>query len=413
MAFKTSGGIVINDSAGYDEYATVVNTSGIDSGGFISTASGHTKNLGWGTSLVELTAPDVDYSTGVSNILNFSFDEATYGENPRRFVLKLTGNEARNGFYKGQAVGQTDTSAPGGTTLYNLKVSEDGLHWYFFDKNDNKVKHRTPGTAWAWNSLGGIDDELTITDSTGYFYTPMAISTEGNYFYRSTLYRLYQYDLSTAWDISSATLTNTFKWPFSAQVSNTGPRFNFKRDGTKLLVTESPFLGGSDILRMYDLSTAWDISTATLNKKVNYGLAAEYGNWVSPDSKIIVSQDEGLSTTNWTKYNWLTPWELDSTYSNSFSSGVSMNQSGQQGIFDFVIRPGGHYLYSIGDNTNIYMFNIQDSASSSVPQSFAFPPNVHFEDGYIDFPGDGETSYVEFISIDSGENWYAKELYKG
>jgi hypothetical protein len=52
MAFKISSDIIINDSSQFAEGTDVTNLFGVDSGGFISTASGHTKNFGWGTSLV-------------------------------------------------------------------------------------------------------------------------------------------------------------------------------------------------------------------------------------------------------------------------------------------------------------------------------------------------------------------------
>jgi len=431
MAFKISSDIIINDSSQFPEGTIITNLSGVDSGGFSSTASGHTKNFGWGTSLVELTAPNVDYSTGVSNILNFSFDEATYGENPRRFVLKLTGNENRSGFGRFTNTQVAATSPFGtGSEMQAMEVSRDGLHWYFYDQLDNTIKHYTPSTAWAYNSLGGLDNEFTLgagADSSGRDGSNaerLRVSEDGNYMFRGTNRYLYRYDMSTPWDISTATLGEYIRWPISSSDGdrNGVSKWDIKRDGTKIIQTDDDF----NFTRLWDLQTPWSIdsSSMVLNKKVSYGIKAASDLRVAPENTYILGEDESIFSSELYKTEWLTPWHLDSTYSTSFGPGTGAGdarpviQTGQQGITTFAVRPGGHYYYGLEINGGpgadfLYLFRIEDSTGNQVPQTFAFPPNVHFEDGYIDFPGTGETSYVEFISIDSGDNWYAKELYRG
>lgn len=431
MAFKISSDIIINDSSQFAEGTDVTNLFGVDSGGFISTASGHTKNFGWGTSLVELTAPDVDYSTGVSNILNFSFDEATYGENPRRFILKLTGNENRSGFGRFTST-QVDNTSPFGTgaEMQSFEVSRDGFHWYFYDHLANKIKHYTPSSAWAYNSLGNVDDELTLgagADSSGgdgAFTETLRISEEGNYLFRGTRTHLYRYDMSLPWDLSTASLGEYIRWPVSSAASDANAinRWDIKRDGTKIIQSSDDY----NISRLWNLETPWSIdsSSMVLNKRVGYGIKSGQDLRVASENTYILGEDEGISTSGLYKTEWLTPWHLDSTYSTSFGPGTGPGdarpviQTGQQGIGRFAVRPGGHYYYGLEQNSGpgadfLYLFRMEDSTGNQVPQTFAFPANVHFEDGYIDFPGTGETSYLEFISIDSGSNWYAKELYKG
>jgi hypothetical protein len=65
-----------------------------------------------------------------------------------------------------------------------------------------------------------------------------------------------EYDLSTAWDISTASYLQNF----SVAAQETFPRgLFFKPDGTKMYICGST---GDDV-NEYDLSTAWDISTAS------------------------------------------------------------------------------------------------------------------------------------------------------
>ena len=68
-----------------------------------------------------------------------------------------------------------------------------------------------------------------------------------------------EYDLSTGWDISTASYSQSF----SVSGQETSPRgLHFKPDGTKMYVTGDT---GDDI-NEYNLSTAWDVSTATYNQ---------------------------------------------------------------------------------------------------------------------------------------------------
>jgi hypothetical protein len=64
---------------------------------------------------------------------------------------------------------------------------------------------------------------------------------------------IYQLELSTAWDISTATYSST---NYTASVANAFD-FEFKSDGTKIFVNHA----NADYILQYSLSTAWDIST--------------------------------------------------------------------------------------------------------------------------------------------------------
>jgi hypothetical protein len=75
-----------------------------------------------------------------------------------------------------------------------------------------------------------------------------------------------EYDLSTAWDVSTASYLQNFS--VSAQESAPYGVF-FKPDGLKMYIIG--FLG--DDVNEYDLSTAWDVSTASYLQ--NFSVAAQ------------------------------------------------------------------------------------------------------------------------------------------
>ena len=73
----------------------------------------------------------------------------------------------------------------------------------------------------------------------------------------STTTNVYQYALSTPWDVSTATYETKFKDVSGEDGFITG--VFFKTDGTKMYVASRT----NNIVYQYSLSTAWDVSTAT------------------------------------------------------------------------------------------------------------------------------------------------------
>lgn len=413
MAFKISNDIIINDSAQFGSDLTLVNEDGIsyitETGAFTSDATGNSLYLGYGSSLVDVTAPNVTYSSGNSNVLDFTTDSS---QSAYKFVMKITGNNGIGGATT--FASEISSTSPTGSSnrFYRFDASVDGIHWYGYDKLNYKFMHFTASTAWDASTLSSSDEfSISGTDSASRELSHIRISENGEYFYWSTLRNIYKYDLSTPWDISSASLASTTPNPLK-NPSNDAV-INFKRDGTKMLLNDY----NTNKTVLYDLSTPWDTSTLTRIKKVDYDFIYNFSLKLSPDGTEVLGLNTFAGQASVYKYDWLTPWELDSTQSNSFSS-AKQTSSASRSHTDFIPRPGGHLDWKLnplvgGFADKLYKYDITDSAGAVVAEKLQFPGNVHFENGFIEFPDSGQTSYVEFISIDSGDNWYAKELYKG
>jgi DNA-binding beta-propeller fold protein YncE len=87
-----------------------------------------------------------------------------------------------------------------------------------------------------------------------------------------------EFDLSTAWDVSTA----SFLQNFSVVTEDTLPQdLFFKPDGTKMFVCGAQ---GQDV-NEYDLSTAWDVTTASFLQNFNVKTFANnfYGMFFKPD----------------------------------------------------------------------------------------------------------------------------------
>ncbi len=147
----------------------------------------------------------------------------------------------------------------GSADIRGMKVKNSGQYFYrISDQTGNKaIKRFTASTAYDISTLGssqsytysgvqsgGKDVDL---DSTGTKMYALADNAT-----------VYQYTLSTAWQISSG--VSSASKSFSCQSQDNAPRsFLITNSGTKLR-----YLGSqNNKLYTYTLSTAWDISTAS------------------------------------------------------------------------------------------------------------------------------------------------------
>jgi sugar lactone lactonase YvrE len=117
-----------------------------------------------------------------------------------------------------------------------------------------------------------------------------------------------EYNLSTAWDLSTiSSMVNQIDT--EVEFGNNGQYgLYIKPDGTRLYVGSvvSPYI------QQYNLSTAWDLSTATANSTV--GTTATYGIGFKDDGTIMFSTEPGNILRKW---NLSTPWEINTAVSDS------------------------------------------------------------------------------------------------
>ena len=155
-----------------------------------------------------------------------------------------------------------------------------------------------------------------------------------------------EYDLSTAWDVSTAVYLQNFS--VAAQETNPQGLF-FKPDGTKMYIVG---YSGDDV-NEYNLSTAWDISTASYLQ--NFNILAQESNprdvFFKPDgTKMYVI---GASSDNVNEYDLSTAWDVSTAvYLQNFS--VAAQETNPQGLF---FKPDGTKMYVIGfigDDVNEY-----------------------------------------------------------
>jgi len=220
-----------------------------------------------------------------------------------------------------------------------LFFKPDGTKMYVSGPSSDAVYQYSLSTAW--------DLSTASYDSVSFSVSSQDLSAAGIYFKSdgTKMYlagytgdSVYQYTLSTAWDLSTASYDSV---SFSVASQATTPfSLIFKPDGTKMFLTD----GTSDAVKEYSLSTAWDISTASY--QASFGVASQetnpYGLEFNPDgTKMYIL---GITTDTVYEYDLSTAWDITTASYSSVSFSVA-SQSSQPAPVSMRFRNDGQKLY--------------------------------------------------------------------
>jgi DNA-binding beta-propeller fold protein YncE len=204
---------------------------------------------------------------------------------------------------------------------------------------------------------------------------------------------VYQYSLSTAYDISTASFSQSFD--VSPQDGAPGGLV-FKPDGSQLYICGLK----NDNVFQYGLSTAFDVSTASFVRSFDVSPqdGAPTGLTFKPDgSQLYVV---GGSNDNVYQYGLSTAFDI-STASFSQSFDVSTQDIQPRGL---VFKPDGSQLYVVGNNNdNVFQYGLStayDISTASFSQSFDISPQDDGPRG-LAFKPDGSHLYISGISNDN------------
>lgn len=167
----------------------------------------------------------------------------------------------------------TTNWTPAGTTTYHLFFRSNGTQVWTVGLDstvpDTYLYYYTLSTAW----------DITTVSST--YVSRLSVSATGGVFFKPDGYSFYivrnygtntyvdRWSMTTAWDITTATLADTFT-AFTASATVTGSGIEFSSSGSKMFLTTTAATDAAGIYE-YDLSTSWDITTASLAHTVLKG----------------------------------------------------------------------------------------------------------------------------------------------
>jgi len=217
------------------------------------------------------------------------------------------------------------------------------------------------------------ETELSISSPYDIFFKPNGLTI----YICTSLSGINRYDLTTAWDISTASF-DSFLSVSSQDTTPTG--LFFKSDGTKMF-----FCGDqNDNVYAYDLSTAWDITTATHVGTVS--VTNPRSLFFKSDGTKMFVLESGFSGSV-VEYSLPTPFSLSGITGSSGYFSVASQETNPTGLH---FNDDGTKMYVVGSNSDtIYFYSLStawdistvsyDNTFTSVVSEGTLPQGVFFK----------------------------------
>lgn len=266
------------------------------------TIPGYSFNLKYLDGQTEFASKDVSTQVNIPDAVCFKPDGLTM------YILcnaKVSGNSGEIFQYTLTTAFDVSTASYASKTKVvdaqgkGMAFSSDGTKVYISEDNGGtSVITYTMSTAWDISTAGaaGTSFNFSAQGSRGWGLFFNSTGTKMVIFDAGT-YEVNQYNLGTAWDVSTASFVATFDLPTftSACISP---------DGTRMLVCLST---ASGTITEYVLSTAWDVTTAVITDQTFVvGNDRYFGITYAPDNSSFYIADQGSPTEKVFQYKFKT-----------------------------------------------------------------------------------------------------------
>ena len=372
-------------------------------GFFEASPSGETVGDITGNATLDLSSGNVFSYTPTADT-TFVFNNPPASGTAQGFTLKVTGANISLGGDLSNASYDSKSFSVSSQEIYvqSLFIGNNGTKLYVVGTNNDTVFQYTLPTAYDISTASYDSVSFSVSSQTS---TPvgLAFKSDGTSFYvaDNSTEVIFQYDLSVAWDVSSASYSSK-SFSTNAQAGDFQSKPAFSTDGSVMIVPKF----SNDVVYQYTLSTPWDISTAFYASK----------------SFSVASQETALSAAILSKNGnklWVigstsdTVFEYDLSVSNDISTAtynsISFSIAAQDGTpRDLAFANNDEKFYVLGDsNDSVFQY----SATGSAPATFTYPASVDWAGGTApDAPADGETDVLSFYTTDGGTTYYGFQV---
>lgn len=306
----------------------------------------------------------------------------------------------------------------------------DGTKYYLLGKDDELITQFEPAAAYTgafqWGALKdnpGNDAQYTDyscpADKASNFQSIYACTfgDNGNYIYTSNGYSVQRFALGTAYDLK--TMTQSGYTNFSTNYGYAPKDIKFNSTGTKFLLGPEQQNKG---VKQWNLSTAWDLSTASDSGNEldltadSTGITNPAGGCISDDGKHIYAVQFGQSKV------W--HWSLTTAFDISTASFSEVGTNFTQPWTSVRISPDGTQLitwyatsheetfrsytlstaYDVSTATADKSFNVPDDVQGVPSPIFATAWIIH-NGGWIMLPYYGFAQYTLRFGSGAGSDW--------
>lgn len=355
----------------------------------------------------------IDYNAGTYHVLDLDSDTTSATLTVSNLPSTSEKHTLQVNFAEPISAYSTDsffTTSNQSSSPTEMFIKPDGSKMYILDNGNDTIFQYTLNTPW-FSGDAVYDNSSFVTSTqenfpTGFFFKPDGTKL---YVIGGTNRTVYQYSLSTAWDISTVTYDSA-SFNVVSQIAQQ-PTLFFKDDGSKLYILDNV----DDDIHQYTLSTPWDITSASYDSvffDVTTQESTVFGMFIgNSGTKLYVI---GYGSDAVQQYTLSTAWDLSSASYDSVSFSVSSQDTNARGVhFDVT----GKLMYIVGDQYNkIFIYKLEtpwDVSTASLIQPASYD-NISFsvssqESGptSIKFKPDGSKMYILGYS---NENVYQYSL---
>ena len=284
--------------------------------------------------------------------------------------------------------------------IYGIYFKSDGTKAFYTGESQDRIAGIELSTAWdistaSWPTAvntSGSSFFVQTNSSYDINQTGLYMKPDGSAFYTTCSSRraVYRYNMSSAFNIGTAIYNSTLSVSTNAYgVSG----ITFKPDGTKMYLTDID----SDSVRSWTLSTAWDITTASYDSVLVSISNNPAGVRFKPDgTRMYVVEDNSDDVR---EYTLSTAWNLSTA---SFSREFNLT-SYQNKPAEILISPNGDKLFVCGINSSLNQSDV-DEFTLSTPWDITSASHVQtFDASFVartitgmDFNNDGTSLFLQY-----------------
>lgn len=208
------------------------------------------------------------------------------------------------------------------------------------------------------------------------------IGNNGTALYVMSSSVIYQYTMSTAWNVSTATYNRSYT--FTDGFLTAGEAVWFKSDGTEMYI-----LSTDSNIHEFPLSSGWDLSTVSAYTSYSFysNSSTSRDIWMNSDgTKVYIV---GTTADDINYFTLASAWNPGGTHTYQNDMNVTTQDNLPVGIF---LSPTGMRLFLVGStNDRVYQY------STNTPWSMAV---LEYDDWYVSISSYETTSCGIFVSPD-------------
>ncbi len=254
----------------------------------------------------------------------------------------------------------------------DISFSSDGTRMYILGNAGNDITQYTLSTAWNISTAASpVVFSVAAQDTTPYgmFFHP-----DGTSFYMvgPTADVVYRYNMSTAWNVTTATFSNSF----SVAAQETEPNaIYFSSDGTRMYIAGTT---GDDV-NQYNLGTAWDITTAVYNTVFSvstYETAPQGLSFNNAGTKMYIV---GSTYNRITEFNLGTAWSISTAVFSSYVNIRNLSTFDVSGVSGLYISEAQNKAWIVDyNNDRVFELTTNSTSLKVYGTKLVVQPDTHF-----------------------------------